>query len=644
MAGQIRIRQVQLLYEQAPLDIIANLLVAPLMVAATWNALPHTALLIWLALLETTVIARLGLAIAFRSWLNPVFAIEHWANVYVATCVASGICWGGSIVLLNLSPSLIYDTLIALVLGGMLMGGVLTMSSELVAYVAYALPLALPPVSWLLAQDDPLRGTMGTTGVLYLLLALITAYRYHRMLIRSLKLGLENLNVARSLASAKEKTEEINRQLADQQTALRDSVEALRELYQVISTPRRRASEQIHAMLAMGCQRFAVSTGTLCHVIGERCEITQTIPPDGDIPQGDVLALGDTYCRDTLRVPQPIGIEHASAGPWRQHPCFRKYQLEVYLGAPVRVGEELYGTLSFSDRRPRLTPFTAVDRELIQLMAQWVGGVLAQERMAEASQRQQTLLSHASRLNTLGEMASSLVHEINQPVTAITLYAEACLARMKHQSIDLDEVRDTIEKIAGQSARANAIIQRIRRFARRGKTHHTVVQIRALLEEVADFLNLEARRHAIRITYDTAPNLPSVLADPLQIQQVILNLVRNAVDAIDGSEDQRTIIISARHEQEQETVEIQVQDTGPGLKPDILGQLLHPFFTTKPEGLGLGLPISQAIVEAHGGRLWVTSNRGPGVTFHFTLPVAAPTFTPESVAQSELSVEPASTR
>ena len=642
MAGQIRIQQVQLLYEQAPLDIIANLLVAPLLVVATWNALPQTALLIWLALLETTVMARLGLTIAFRRCSDATCAIECWSIAYIVTCAASGICWGGSIVLLNLSPALVYDTLIALVLGGMLMGGVLTMSSELVAYVAYALPLALPPVTWLLVQDDPLRGTMGSTGILYLLLALITAYRYHHTLIRSLRLGLENLSVARSLAGAKEKTEEINRQLAEQQTALRDSVEALRELYQVISTPRRRASEKIQAMLAMGCQRFAVSTGTLCHIVGERCEITQTIPSDGEIPQGEVLALADTYCRDTLHVPQPIGFEHASAGPWRQHPCFRKYQLEVYLGTPVRVGEELFGTLSFSDRKPRSTLFTVVDRELIQLMAQWVGGVLAQERMAEASQRQQTLLAHASRLNTLGEMASSLVHEINQPVTAIALYAEACLARLAHQSVEPAELRDTLEKIAAQSARANTIIQRIRHFARRGKTHHTVVQIRELLEEVADFLNLEARRHAIRITYDTAEDLPPVLADPLQIQQVIINLVRNAVDAIDGREDPRTIVISARHEQE--TVELTVQDTGSGLKPDILGQLLHPFFTTKPEGLGLGLPISQAIVEAHGGRLWVTSNHGPGVTFHFTLPVAPPAAAPEYVVQSERTAEPVSNR
>jgi signal transduction histidine kinase len=625
---QIRAQQVRLLYQQAPLGAIASLLVAPILVLATWNALPRPALLTWLALLEMAVLVRLGLAVAFhRRRDRGDTAIERWAVGYACACAASGICWGGCVVLLALSPSLVYDTFIALVLGGALMGGVLTMTPVLAAYVAYALPLALPPLLWLLAHDDPLRCTMGATGVLYLLLALGAAHRQYHTLAQSLRLGLENLGVARAFAREKEKAEAINRQLADQQAALQDSVEAMRELYRVISTPRRQASDPIQAMLAMGCQRFGMAIGILGHVSGERYEVAQTIAPGGEIARGDVFALADTYCRDTLRARGPLGFEHASAGLWRQHPCYRKFGLEAYLGVPVRVGDQVYGTLNFSDFKLRPAPFTTVDRELIQLMAQWVGGALEQERMAEATQRQQTLLAHASRLNTLGEMASGLVHEINQPVTAITLYAETGLTRLRNQPSNLTEARETLEKIAAQSARASAIIQRIRRFARQGKPHHAVVRVRDLLDETADFLNLEARRHAVRITYDAAPDLPPVLADPLQIQQVILNLVRNAVDAMGAGQGSRAITLHARPDRE--TVEIAVQDTGPGLDPELMNQLLTPFFTTKPDGLGLGLPISQAIVEAHGGRLWATPNQGPGVTFHFTLPVATRAAAPE---------------
>lgn len=629
-ARQIRAQQVRLLYEQAPLGAIASLLVAPILVLATWNAIPRTVLLTWLALLEMAVLVRLALVVAFRRRRDPDAAVERWAIGYTCACAASGICWGGCAVLLALSPSLAYDTFIALVLGGALLGGVLTMTPVLATYFAYALPLALPPLLWLLARDDPLRGTMGATGILYLLLTLGAAHRQHHTLTQSLRLGLENLSVARSFAREKEKAEEINRQLADRQAALRDSVEAMRELYRVISTPRRHASDQIQAMLAMGCQRFRMAIGILCHVDGQCYEVAHAIAPGGEVARGDVFALGDTYCRDTLRARAPLHFEHASAGPWRQHPCYRKYGLEAYLGVPVRVGEQVYGTLNFSDFKPRPAPFTTVDRELIQLMAQWVGGALEQEHMAEAAQRQQTLLAHASRLNTLGEMASGLVHEINQPVTAITLYTEAGLARLRNHAIQPAEAREILEKIAAQSARASAIIQRIRRFARQGKAHHTVVRVRDLLDEIADFLTLEAHRHAVRITYDAAPDLPPVLADPLQIQQVILNLVHNAVDAMGGGGGSRAITLYARPDRE--TVEIAVQDTGSGLEPEVMNQLLTPFFTTKPDGLGLGLPISQAIVEAHGGRLWATPNQGPGVTFHFNLPIATRATAPERAA------------
>ena len=212
------------------------------------------------------------------------------------------------------------------------------------------------------------------------------------------------------------------------------------------------------------------------------------------------------------------------------------------------------------------------------------------------------------------------MHEINQPVTAISLYAEASLIQLQTGAFEPTDLRQALEKIAAQSIRAQTIIQHIRHFARQSKAQYSAVGADRLLSDIADFLKLEARRHQVRIRHKIAPNLPLVLADALQIQQVILNLVRNAVDAIGDSEGMRTITVSAQPAQD--AVEIAVQDTGPGLAPDILGQLLHPFFTTKPDGLGLGLSISQSIVEAHGSHLWATANPGPGVTFHFTLPIA----------------------
>ena len=155
------------------------------------------------------------------------------------------------------------------------------------------------------------------------------------------------------------------------------------------------------------------------------------------------------------------------------------------------------------------------------------------------------------------------------------------------------------------------------------------MRVSALLDDIADFLDMETRRHHVHLRQDIGPDLPPVLADPLQVQQVILNLVRNAVDATGSVDDPRTIRLSAHLGPD--GVELAVQDNGSGLDPSLLRQLPHPFFTTKPDGLGLGLSISQSIVEAHGGRLWATPNRGAGATFHFTLPTATRLHRPERV-------------
>lgn len=639
VSRRIHAEQIRLLYAHAPSGAWASLFVALLLSFVLWQTVPRPVLSIWLILLGATIALRLALTAAFQRRPALDEAAQRWADRYTWACAASGVCWGGSVFLLALSPSLVHQSFIALILGGMLMGGVLTMTPVLTTCVAYALPLTLPPVLWLLLQDDLLRAAMGATGVLYLLLALGTAHRYHRALTHSLRLATENYQLAQSFAAAKEQAENTNRQLAVQRAALQDSVNAMREFYRVISTPRPRARDSIRALLAMGCQRFGTATGILARVEEQRyeiVEIVEIVAGDGGIAVGDVFALGDTYCRDTLRAREPLGFAHASASARRQHPCYFKFKLETYLGVPVRIGGQVFGTLNFSDPRPRPAPFSTVDLELIQLMAQWVGTTLEQDRMAAAAQRQHTLLAHASRLNLLGEMATGLAHEINQPITAIALYAETCLSRLRGGQPDPAELRIILEKIAAQSARTNTIIQHVRQFARQSKPQYRTVRVQDLLDDIADFLHLEVRRHDVRLHRAIAPDLPPVLADPLQFQQVILNLIHNAVDAMSVCEGPRTITVLARADQE--FVEIGIRDTGPGVTPDVFNQLLHPFFTTKPDGLGLGLSISQSIVEAHGGRMWATPNQGPGVTFRFTLPAASRVNAPER-ASADLSLE-----
>lgn len=619
--------QVRLLYAQAPLSALANALIAPLLVLVLWPVIAHSVLWAWLLTLEATLVICALLILAFRRDPHRHETPERWADRYTWACAACGICWGGCLFLLALSPSLVYQTFIALCLGGMLMGGVLTMTPWLTTCIFYSLPLVLPPTLWLLLQDDLMLTVMGITGILYLVLALSTAQHYHQTLQHSLRLGLDNLTLAESAAAAKELVEASHAQLAERQAALQDSLEAMREFYRVISTPRRHANDQIQALLAMGRERFGTAVGILAHIEGQRYEVIQTSGTGTGLAVGTVLPLEETYCNEAARLGSPLSIEHAATTRWREHLCYQKHHLETYLGAPVHIGGQPYGTLCFYDQKPRPTPFSSVDHELIQLMARWIGAVIEQDRTAAAVQRQHTLLVHASRLNTLGEMASGLAHEINQPITAIALYAETSLSRLRGGVVDPTEIAATLEKIASQSARTNTIIQHIRRFARQSKPHYLAVHTKALLDEIDDFLILETHRHEVRLQQHIPPNLPPVLADPLQFQQVILNLIHNAVDAMHTNEGPRTITLSARIDREM--VEIGIEDTGPGVPPDIFSRLLHPFFTTKPDGLGLGLSISESIIEAHGGRLWATPNRERGVTFHFTLPIANHASLPE---------------
>jgi two-component system sensor kinase FixL len=234
----------------------------------------------------------------------------------------------------------------------------------------------------------------------------------------------------------------------------------------------------------------------------------------------------------------------------------------------------------------------------------------------------QERLMHFSRLSTMGEMAAGLAHEINQPLSAIATYARACQRLIGQPEQGLDDVVTALGQINAQALRAGEVIRRLRNFVKNREVKREVVDCARLLEDLRTLAETDARLHDIRLRIECEEPLPVVHADPIQLQQVILNLVRNAIDAMTGvPEDRREVVLTTRQTTERE-IEITVADRGNGLAPEATEHLFNPFFTTKASGTGLGLAISRSIVRAHGGRLWHTSNDGVGVRFHFTLPVA----------------------
>jgi len=234
----------------------------------------------------------------------------------------------------------------------------------------------------------------------------------------------------------------------------------------------------------------------------------------------------------------------------------------------------------------------------------------------------QERLTHFSRLSTMGEMAAGLAHEINQPLSAIATYAQACQRLIRQPEPDIEDVIAALGQINSQALRAGEVIRRLRNFVKNREVKREPVNCARLLEDLRTLAETDARLHNIRLRLDCQEPLPTVYADPIQLQQVILNLVRNAIDAmVDAPEDRREVVLMTREATDGE-VEVTVADHGTGLAPEATEHLFNPFFTTKASGTGLGLAISRSIVRAHGGRLWHTPNDGCGVRFHFTLPVS----------------------
>jgi two-component system sensor kinase FixL len=244
-------------------------------------------------------------------------------------------------------------------------------------------------------------------------------------------------------------------------------------------------------------------------------------------------------------------------------------------------------------------------------------------RQTEDEARQlQERLTHFSRLSTMGEMAAGLAHEINQPLTAITNYSQACQRFIRSPHRNDADVLEALEQISAQALRAGEVIRRLRQFVKNREVKREPVDCARLLDDLRTLAETDARLHNVRLRIEAEDALPTVYADPIQLQQVVLNLVRNAIDAMaDTPETRREVVLETRLRSEGD-IEIVVSDHGSGLAPEAAEHLFNPFFTTKSGGTGLGLAISLSIVRAHGGRLWHTPNEGRGARFHFTLPVS----------------------
>src|SRR5271166_3092159 len=240
------------------------------------------------------------------------------------------------------------------------------------------------------------------------------------------------------------------------------------------------------------------------------------------------------------------------------------------------------------------------------------------ERLYRETQMQ---LAHANRVATMGQLTASIAHEVNQPIAATVTNAQTGLRWLGAEPPNLDEARQALDRIVRDGARAGAVVGRIRNLIKKAPPSDECVEINAAILEVIELTRSETIKNGVSVQTDLAEGLPLISGDRVELQQVILNLTLNALEAMcEMSEGSRELLIKTG-KTESGDVLVAVGDSGPGLAPAALEQLFKAFYTTKPNGLGLGLSICRSIIEAHGGRLWASANAARGVVFQFTLPV-----------------------
>jgi len=243
-----------------------------------------------------------------------------------------------------------------------------------------------------------------------------------------------------------------------------------------------------------------------------------------------------------------------------------------------------------------------------------------QRRTEEALQVTRSELARVVRITTIGELAASIAHEVNQPLAAVVANADACVAWLTRDDPNLAEARAAAERTTQGATRASEVISRIRSLLNKTAPERIRIQINEIIEEVVALADRQASRNEVSVVTELTPDLPLVVGDRIQLQQVILNLMLNGIEAMSGVNDRSRRLVVRSRMQDAEQIRVSIEDCGIGVTEKNISRLFEPFFTTRSQGIGMGLPISRSIVEAHGGRLWAESTVNQGSVFQFTLP------------------------
>lgn len=375
-----------------------------------------------------------------------------------------------------------------------------------------------------------------------------------------------------------------------------------------------------------------VTTVSIAYVL---TALGRAVTPSGEYTTTAILFVGASLITATI-IPWGIWVQSLTVAVgsgsllvaiWHRDQDLRILTSDTAAAVMVGFGLSLIAAREITNyrlaHRRELIDRKRAERTVRRLAARLEQRVLertvALERAHEELHRHQAELAHVLRLHTIGEMAAALAHEINQPLCAITNYAQGAVQRLRQGRLDIEALRQACEEIAHEGLRAGEVLRSIRALVRRESTISGDVDVNALAADAVRVIHPQAREHGVTVRLESAADLPRIHADGTQIEQVMLNLMLNGVQAAAVSRAApREVVVATTVEHGE--VQVAVRDTGRGFAPSVRDRLFTPFLTTKAHGLGLGLVISRSIVESHGGRLWATSRDDAGTTFRFSLP------------------------
>ena len=422
-----------------------------------------------------------------------------------------------------------------------------------------------------------------------------------------------------SLAAHKQNLEvrvrERTAELAEANTSLRRSDAILHAIHEITTETGSELPDKLRALLRQGREFLSME----CAAILTASAFAADLEVDCELIEGDLFGSRESVIA-WLQGMYDQADDHLIVSDFSSEAAPRGGPAAgSAVVAPFRVREEIAGFLVFGAAGPAPRGYSDVDVDILRLMTQWIGDEIERREAERRAQEHQAQLAHVARLNTMGEMATGIAHELNQPLTAILNYSNGCLRLMQqHGAID-PELRRAIEKVGQDARRAAEIIRRLREFIRRNQLREESFSLRECIESAVELLRPRLRRQNIEVALDIDPGVGQVSADRIQIEQVLVNLLLNAIDALESSNSKLKCVTVRVFAGAANSLVVEIASSSPAIDPEIVDNLFDPFFTTKGDGLGLGLSISRSIIESHAGEIGYLVNPEGQPAFRFTL-------------------------